>query len=324
MKSARKYWLFLSHRHYRLAAAHIPLQEAIHHPSGLEVGPHFAHHPHLGIGELKGKAAIDLSHDRTQLRELAPGEDLQRPSPQGHQQLEKEMLIKLQAVDRPLDPFLIIRQVYLFQRYGQLRKAEPAAELGREVVWNGCQAFPACTNNLTEPAAVQSLGLQTGGAGIQGNNLAGVQRVFILFQEVEIGMHHLQVPVEFHLPVNGHPVPHPEASLDPLNTVEPNACQGTAVIGNGDLKVFSPAGALDALTGHSRQDGGLIPDFQVGYERGIATVEVAAGKVIEQVFNRLDTCLSQSLSTDRADALDVLDGVGETEAGSAGAAHHAG
>ena len=45
---------------------------------------------------------------------------------------------------------------------------------------------------------------------------------------------------------------------------------------------------------------------------------------IQQVFKRLDPCLSQSLSTNGANALDMLDGIGQAEAGSAGAVHHAG
>ena len=63
--------------HHRLATAHVALQEAVHHPPGLEVGPHLTHHPHLGLGKLKWKTAVDLSHDGPQLRELAPGEGRQ-------------------------------------------------------------------------------------------------------------------------------------------------------------------------------------------------------------------------------------------------------
>ena len=174
-----------------------------------------------------------------------------------------------------------------------------------------------------EPAAVQTLGLQAGGPGIQGHNLAGVQRIFLLIQEVEIGMHHLQVPVVFHLSVEGHPIPHPEAFLDPLDAAKPDARQGAAVVGNGDLKVFSPAGALDALPYHPGQDGGLFPDLQVEYEYDVAAVEIAAGKVVEEVFNRPDSHLCQGFGANGAYALDVLDGIVRAKRRFGEVVHHA-
>ena len=323
-------------RHCRLAAPHIPLQQAVH---GVRLGHipfDLFEHPLLGLGEGKREPLQECVCKRCPCD--AEGDPLfagNTPAPQRHAELEEKELLKGQTLMgtgclevEPHEIGIPLRKVDLAHGLGKRHEVALGADPGRDrAVDLAVGVLHHLMHDPPDPALIEPLGL-----GIDRDDAPEVKGVPLrTFYPFQIGMHDLSLgPIPFDLPTEDNPITFFEASFDITDPLEPLRGDKTAPVPQNCLKDTATALRVEHLVGndHLGQPDTLFADGELRDTPDLAAVFIPEGKVIEGIFDSLDTLFFEQLGDLRSYPFDVLHGgvekTGHPSAGRGGRLLHAG
>ncbi len=200
----------------------------------------------------------------------------------------------------------------ILQGLPDARQAATRNDLGGEVIGERIQV---AVQGALDDRAELAVG-EAGGGGIEGDDAPGVDQLgLVAVQNLVFRTGHGRAALPAHLAVDHHRPAGEEPVLEE-GLVEPQAAQhpGAVVEQQGEDGQAAP-GPGQAGIGHPAEDGDRLPGPKAGDRLGQGTVQIAPGRVEEQVANAHDPQLGHQGGPARADPLEVLDAAVKHAAG---------
>ena len=284
-------------RHHGLAAAHVPLTQAVHGATGGHIACGILHGTALGVRQREGQGVIkgihgDLAaHRAGHVLPAAP----QQPEAAGQQ----EQLLESQTAPGLGQRLRRIGKMDVFVGVVDVAQAVLPPHLIRQYVR---QQLPAGVQPLPHRLRQHQLA-DARRQGVDGHDAPCQVLAALRLQQ---RVHHLMTALALHLAVEDVDLPPVEAVFPVLLIEEHNVQRSCLVHGTGS---DDGAAAGDAVGGGVGGDHGpdadILPLRQVTDGAGQGPILVGAGKVSDEITQGGDAQLLQSLGPCLSDALDI-------------------
>ncbi len=302
---------------HRLPGADVAHEEAVHPVRRGHVGRDFAQRPLLISGELPGERHAEPGGQLAAHRErhAAPTALGHRAGADEHE-LQVEQLVEGEPPASRLRLGGGARPVDRPQRIGERREAQRQAERRRQhVVRQGDERVEMAVHQPADGLVAQALG-----GRVDRQHLAPGQRLRLAIgigQHHEFAGRHLAPMVEADRPRDEQRLAHRDGPIKE-RLARPNALEHAAVVPQHGVEDAEPAPCRQHSLGHHPPDArDLLPHFGAHEGGDCRCIDVAMGKVPEEIPGGTYAEPLQLLGTAVADALEKLDGGVEPK----GAAH---
>ncbi len=293
--------------HDRLARAHVAHEQPVHAVRRRHVARNLAERAMLVLGQLPRQGLAEAGGQVAPQRKCHPA-----PAPLGHGSRADEHELEVeQFVERQPPPALLrlggrAGTVYRAERLGQRRKGERAPERLREHVLGQCdQRVQVAIHKPADHFVAQPFGSR-----IHRKHFPGGERFRIglrVGQDHELARRHLPAMVKSDRTRHQERLPDRDGPVEE-RLARPDALEHAALVAQHGMKDPKPPARGQHAFGHHPPDAcDLLPHFGADERRDGRRVDVAVGKVPEQVARRAYADPLQLLGPALADTLEKLD-----------------